>query len=289
MTVPLSINDAGWVAGAAGSGSTFEGFLRTPDGSITTFQVTGTNNIGVGGMNSSNVITGWANNNGGLAEGFVRAADGTITTFQVSGAENTSASSINDSGIAVGFFGDGHGEYGFVRTPDGSITQFDVPGASSTFPVSINNNDEIAGYYQVGGGPFHGFLRLPNGEITTFDAPGCDLDNVSGINSSGEIAGFCTEGFSFVRLKKGSFITISKGRKQLDANAINGNGTTTGTISGRKTGVGFIRTAKGKLTKFEVPDKSRGTTPFAINSSGVVTGESYYSLQSYGFLYTTNK
>src|SRR5579871_1553352 len=76
-----AINDSGVVAGTV-SGSAF---VRTPDGTITTFQAGGNGFTTARGINNSGVTAGYYYG-GQATHGFVRDADGTITTFDAPGA-----------------------------------------------------------------------------------------------------------------------------------------------------------------------------------------------------------
>jgi hypothetical protein len=109
------------------------GYLRSPDGKITTFDIPGQESLGIGCY-----------------------ADCSI--------------GLNDSGAITGYYLDVNNVYhGFLRTPAGKVTTFDVPGAdltpgdyNGTFPVSINDRGEIAGYYWDINNVIHGFLLLPS-------------------------------------------------------------------------------------------------------------------------------
>jgi hypothetical protein len=75
---------------------------------------------------------------------------------------------LNDWGTITGtYIGTDNNIHGFVRSPEGKISSFDAPAADTsgsglgTFPVSINDQGEITGYYIDANNVFHGFLRLP--------------------------------------------------------------------------------------------------------------------------------
>jgi hypothetical protein len=130
-TYPESINldgtitgyffDANWVG---------HGFLRTRDGTITTFDAPG------------------AGADPGDGEG----------TFPVS---------INADGTVAGYLQDTKWlTHGFSRSPDGKFTRFDVPGEGTTpgtwegtYTWDINREGAITGGYNDPSGVDHGFLR----------------------------------------------------------------------------------------------------------------------------------
>lgn len=109
------------------------GFLRTANGSITTFTIPGAGN--------------------GSNQGF--------TWNQIA--------SINDWGaVTAGYFDSNYVNHGFLRTPNGKFSSFDAPGAdltpgdyNGTFPVSLNDAGVIMGYYVDSNYVQHGFVRIP--------------------------------------------------------------------------------------------------------------------------------
>src|SRR5208337_963748 len=122
------------------------GFLRAPNGTITTIAVkdAGTGaGLGIFGtvVNEFGAIVGWYIDSDGVSHGFLRAPNGTITTIDVKGAGTTPCD------LACLQNGDGQG----------------------TFPQNITDLLAIPGYYTDSDGVSHGFLRAPNGTITTFD------------------------------------------------------------------------------------------------------------------------
>jgi hypothetical protein len=167
-TFPDCANDAGIITGHfTDANRVNHGFLRSPEGEFTTFDVPGAGTIAGSGSG----------------------------TFPVS---------INDAGAIAGRYTDAHNvNHGFLRSPGGKFTTFDVPGAgtipgsgSGTFPVSINDAGAIAGRYTDAHNVNHGFLRSPGGKFTTFDAPGAgsSLGSSSGtfansIKNKGAITG----------------------------------------------------------------------------------------------------
>jgi hypothetical protein len=107
------------------------GYVRSPDGRITTFDVPG------------------AGTDGSQYQGTVPEA-------------------INDTGIITGEYIDSNDvQHGFVRASDGRITKFDAPGAGNetgsyegTVPLAINTGGEITGAYFDSNYVLHAFVRL---------------------------------------------------------------------------------------------------------------------------------
>jgi hypothetical protein len=137
----------------------FHGFLRTPDGAITTFDVPGA----------------------GIGPG-----------------QGTRAGNINPPGAIAGRYIDASDvSHGFLRVPDGTITTFDAPNAGTgpgqgtiVFAVDcLNPAGAIAATSLDASNVYHVVLRAPDGTMTTFDAPGAGTRPFQGtltfgINSS---------------------------------------------------------------------------------------------------------
>jgi hypothetical protein len=132
-TFPQGINDLGEVSGYyADANFVFHGFVRSPDGRITTFDVRTTC------TDSSNPPADCA-------------------------FEGTFPSNVNVLGRVVGtYFGEDNNPHGFWRDADGSITRFDYPGANFfTEPNGINDSGQITGVVFDPNIVEHGFLLTP--------------------------------------------------------------------------------------------------------------------------------
>jgi hypothetical protein len=128
-SVPLPNNPADAITGFyIDANGVYHGFLRTPDGTFTTFDAPGA---------------------------------GTKT------GQGTSSASINPEGAIAGDYADASNvNHGFLRAPDGTFTTFDAPGAGTgsgqgTTPFNNNPADAITGFYIDASGVSHGFLRTP--------------------------------------------------------------------------------------------------------------------------------
>src|SRR6202790_3659112 len=134
------------------------GFVRNPDGRITTFDAP---SAGTG------------------------AGEGTIPN------------GITDAGIVVGGVFDGSGVFhGFFGRPGGHFTIFDAPGAGTapnqgTNATAINSEGTISGDYVDANDVPHGYVRFRDGKINSFDPSGSVFTaaDTLGINRVGVITG----------------------------------------------------------------------------------------------------
>ena len=185
-TLPQAINPAGAIAGLyLDASSLYHGFLRDPDGALTTIDVPGAHQTFPYSINPAGAIAGYYGV-AGVIHGFLRAPNGTLTTFDAPGAgtgfaQGTLALNINPAGEIAGDYNDNSNVFhGFVRAPDGTITTFDAPGAGTgsgqgTFTTTVdglNPAGVISGATLDNSNVYHGFVRAPNGTITIFDVPG---------------------------------------------------------------------------------------------------------------------
>src|SRR5271167_1569050 len=134
-TLPNGINDAGAITGEyldASGGN--HGFLRSPEGAFTTFDVTGT--IGATNaiaLNLEAAIVGYYVDSSGVTQAFLRRPDGTFETWSgpgacdatpATGCYGTAAFSINVFGTVAGGYLDNSGNFvahGLVRSPQGKF------------------------------------------------------------------------------------------------------------------------------------------------------------------------
>lgn len=186
-TQGVSINTAGAIAGQyVDTSGVFHGFLRSPNGSITSFDAPGagaelgqgTLVVFVDGINPEGAIAAGFVDPGGVVHPAIRNPDGTFTEFDISGSAFTDNSGITPNGTVASFFIDAMNvAHSYVRDPNGTITLFDIPGAGTgsgqgTETENIDTEGVIAGVFIDASGVNHGFLRAKDGRITTFDVPG---------------------------------------------------------------------------------------------------------------------
>jgi hypothetical protein len=286
-TYPNAINDAGAITGVYYDlNSVAHGFLRSPDGGMTSFDPPGSTATIPIAMNLQSDIVGYYLDESDLFGGFLRRADGTFETWKDPNACNTpntstsefcggtGAFNINVFGVIAGTYMDtNYVGHGLIRLPSGRTQSYEVPGAGSgpydgtSCPgcsVGLNFFGATAGYYVDSSNLQHVYLRSFAGQTTTFDTPGdpsvgdnCFSDCPLGLNDWNAVTGV-----------------------YFDVNAV---------------GHGFLRTPNGKVISFDAPGASgvtpqapwywMGTLPVSINDEGTITG--YYidaNNVSHGFL-----
>ena len=163
-TYPTSINDSGAITGYSNDANyVSHSFLRSPDGTITTFQAPGAD---------------------------IKPAD----------AEGTIATGINALGAITDTTVTRRvwctGSYA-VATASLRPSKFQASGGYGSFPIAINLEGAIVGYYTDSNYAFHAFLRSPDGKFTTWIGPDACTGTVrkgarsgaSNINAFGIIAG----------------------------------------------------------------------------------------------------
>jgi hypothetical protein len=245
-TSPSSINDFGVITGSFSDATGLShGFLRTPDGKFSTFDVPGAGANGTFpiNLNLEGAIVGYALDSNDLFHAFIRTPDGKIYAFVGPGSCDSGTSTgcygnevtaINFWGISVGNFMDNSGNFvghGLIRHPNGTLTTFEVPGAGTGTDQGtscpgcasgLNGWGAIAGTYTDSNNVHHGFLRSPMGKFTTFDAPGagngsyegtgCNSDCPISLNDSGAIMGTYIDSnlvyHGYLRTPDGKIVTV---------------------------------------------------------------------------------
>ena len=160
-----NINPSAAIAGRyVDANGVAHGFVRAPEGTITTFDAL---NAGTGPGQGTFVFTGYLLNPAGAI----------------------AAASLDASNVY----------HGIVRAPDGTMTTFDPPGAGTgpfqgTLPLGINQAGTIEGTYVDASNVNHAFLRTWDGTIITFDVPGAGTGpfqgtSAQGINTAGTVTG----------------------------------------------------------------------------------------------------
>lgn len=275
-TVANDINEFGVITGLIrDENSARHGFLRYPDGRYTEFDhpAAGTNGATgqgtrPGSINSLGWVAGSVRDSNNFDTPFVRDPEGHFYSVSFPNFGGGDGQGINLWGAMVGEFLKLNEDqsvmfhfHGFIRNPNGSLTFFDPPGSQETdipAPAAINDFGAVTGDYwtcnaDLSSCTVHGFVRQANGKYVTFDAPGASPDGIDGggtfpqgINNLGEVSGYYG-----------------------DANFIYH---------------GFVRSASGRITSFDVPtactDTSTppadcsyvGTFPGGVNVLGTVVG-----------------
>jgi hypothetical protein len=300
-TDPVAINPRGTVTGMyPDANGALHGFLRSPEGTIKTFDAPGAACPGANsvctepkGINPEGAIAGYYCD-AVTCHGFLRAPDGTVTGFDPPGSVYTFApwGGINPAGVITGSYFDanflGHG---FLRAWNGTFASIDAPGAANgTFPTAISLAGVVAGIYVDASFVYHGFLRAPDGNITTFDPKGSTSTTTTGINAAGVVSGYYTNvgsnGFvsgphGFLRSRDGTITVFDPpGATQTYVSGIDQAGAAAGwffdgtTSNGAPVSHNFLRAHDGSFTVFDPPGKPAGalTEATAINAEGVITG-----------------
>jgi hypothetical protein len=186
-----SINASGIITGSYNDGGQdSHGYVRSTDGTITTFDAPQSISTTSQSINEKGVIAGYYEDSNSVDHGFVRAADGTFTSFDPQGSVSTSGLSINGKGVITGDYVDSNSvDHAFVRAADGTITTFDPQGSVRTNATSINDKGAITGWYEDST-TIHGFVRTSDGTIMSFDVPGSAYTYAASINAKGAITGY---------------------------------------------------------------------------------------------------
>jgi hypothetical protein len=214
-TTPVGINDFGVIAGNYVDGNNLNhGFVRTPEGKITTFDAPGASGgTYAGNINNLGTIAGSFYDANFVSHGFVRTAFGKFTVFDAPGAVGgpigTYSAFINDRGVIAGSYYDANTsvEYGFLRWPNGQFDQFAAPKAGTvefagTGLYAINLEATTTGFIfnhteSDGSQVSFAFVRAANGNADTFAVPGqIEVPNPgwygsagTAINAAGVVAG----------------------------------------------------------------------------------------------------
>lgn len=279
VTGARAISSSGEVTGYFTKHHRKHGFIRAPDGTLTTIDVPGAFATSPWTIGDDGTIAGaYAVRTGGKFEwlGFVRTPDGQFTEFKAPRAPRyTGVAAIAMPGWVAGTGetrGLDHVDFGFLRDPSGQFTVF----GDQLIVNCANSSNTTAGSFGPGSA-WHGFVRTPDGTITPFDPDGATYTAAFAINNAGtttgetEIAGIF-EGF--VRAADG---TISTFAATQDAQSTGPTGINkTGAIAGSyadKDGInhGFVRAPDGTITTIDVPGGS-GTLLNGINDKGEAAG-----------------
>jgi hypothetical protein len=271
--------------------------------------------IEVHGMNQFLEIVGTYEDGNNGYHGFVRSPFGKFTTFDCPGAGTgsylgTAGHGVNDAGLISAEYVDTNNIWhGCVLTPDGTFTTYDppdigtVPGSGQgTYPAifsGITPGGAIIGEYLDVNYMYHAYLRAPDGTIAEFDDPKEGTgpgqgSGTSGINPAGEINGWYIDAnnvfHGFLRSPDGTLTPVDvrgagtgtyQGTYAAEFMAAFGGISPAGTITGYyadKNSVyhGFLRTARGKITTFDVRGAGtgnwQGTLPLNITPDGATTG-----------------
>ncbi|HLY05716.1 MAG TPA: hypothetical protein VKR31_08215 [Rhizomicrobium sp.] len=276
---PAAIDATNDVAGTwYDSGYVTHGFVRTSNGTLTSFDPTGSTGTNVHGMNNNQVIVGSFSDAGGT-HGFIRAADGTITVYDAPGSAGyTVITGIDDSGAFAGSYSASGNDYGFIVNAKGKFKSFGVTGQRYTEVTALSAKGVTTGY-ENGDNGLHLFVRASDGTITTFDVPHGNNPDADGVNKRGAVAGTSYKNYNsnsgrgFLRLSNGKTKTFQVvPGYETDGYALNDQNMVCGNYYDSSGAYhGYIR-AGTTTTTIDAPDSVGATGCTAINDSGVVAG-----------------
>lgn len=188
---PVGIDDNGELVGSVDYGSTDRnsGLIRSPQGSLTLFNVPGADATFPTAINGPGDIAGNVTIDN-VSSAFIRFRNGQYLTFSIPGTTGTYAVGINNSGEVAGNWDDDLGNpHGFLREPSGAVIKFDVPDVIYTQAVGIDAAGDVVGQFFNSAAVFRGFVRYKSGQIETFNFPGALDTYVRAVNNHGEIVG----------------------------------------------------------------------------------------------------
>jgi hypothetical protein len=291
LTEPASINTEGDITGlyevpnGLVIGNLYpaivpQGFIRHPDGRVTTFgTASGFPGSATGfwaqpvSINDAGEVVGNSPDGALGSEVFIRSPAGAFQYSSLSAGAiySTVVTGLNAGGAVVGYTYNGTIGYGFLWDGEGNppnlvnsdFTNISLPGSVETFPTGINAHGTVVGtYIYTKGGLSRDFVRYTDGTYETLSTPtgttpGCAIDiSVSpivynpppapvSINNIGTIISCYTDSSSvvsgFLRFEDGSTVTLTHfGSQQTRATAINNSNTITGYYTVGTTVVGFI-------------------------------------------------
>ena len=194
------LNDEGLVAGSwlAADGSTL-GFIRFPDGRISTPIVDPNDNSGLTvlrALNDEGVVAGFYGAN--VSNGFL-LTEGQFRTVDFPGAVATALRGINNLGDVSGTYSIvdlNADEFGFIIPRRGPAISFKLPDPTDTGIVvgGINDLRQLVGYYTDATSTLVGFLRQPSGQFVSVVVSGAVSTQVLGINDCGIVVGTWGDG-----------------------------------------------------------------------------------------------
>ena len=286
LTEPVSINTAGEITGYYElGGASYDpnnpaplGFIRSPNGTITTFGGTAGPTGGSAflpqpvAINAAGEVVGNTPDITYAGFVFIRSATGSVDFFTLSDGASypTFVTGLNDAGDIVGYWtsymlDQSLGYLINIHAPlpdpldESGVTAISVPGSEGTFPTAINGDETVVGC-SFGNNVYQDFVRYHDGAIETLNLPGTIPSCLPNFGAPG------------VFNVNPTSITI------------NNEGTITGYyINQAKVSRGFVRSVDGKIVTFGRPEATQ-TIPTGINNCGVIIGYSSRGSVTRGFI-----
>jgi hypothetical protein len=287
-TIPTCINRDGWIAGTiVDSANAYHGFLRSPDGTFTVFDIPGAKWTEVTAINNKGDVVGYTLSANSLrAHGFLRSLDGSYRKIQDPSFPKTELilpKAINDSGVVTGSiqYTRQAGPDAFVWSLQNGLVAFDAPdGVNTTTAAAINADGVITGTYSTNRRTlYHSFVRDAAGNITEFDFRLGTSTIATSINASGQIAGWIRDDNNFsvvlgmLRDPDGSISVISSpGLKTLYLLSISDTGVIVGYNDFGDSDSGVRRFLNGNLSRILLPFPNTSNQAVGVNNSGHMVG-----------------
>ncbi|MBV9991629.1 MAG: hypothetical protein JOZ72_10085 [Alphaproteobacteria bacterium] len=193
FTEATGINDKDLVAGDYTDTSTSKrnGFVRKPDGKVTTFASPDGTDVAVKAINNQGTVVGTYG-----THGFYRNNQGVMTTFRIT-ANYVVPVAINAGGAIAAYYADTSGKiHGLVRSSSGALQGFNAPNAANgSFPTGINDDGIVVGWCLDGQNVTHGFaLNTATSKFAALNAPdGAKGTKLLAIGQDGKMVGFYTD------------------------------------------------------------------------------------------------
>lgn len=262
-----AINDLGSIVGyySIPQGA-IQGFLRSPDGDLTTVvdpadQGGATSGFTEAyGINFEGTVVGYFHDTAAAQYSGFFYRGGKFTTYNIPGLppqSSTGVLGVNDLGVFCGFYSEApsFASANAFENQHGKLTEFSYPAAPLTYAFVINDFGQIGGYYVNSAGVYHGFFREWNGELTDVTVPGASTTPgigtlVLGLNNFGWISGHfwdtSNKEHGFVRSPGGQFFQIDvPGAQQTGGGGLNDEGAVVGHfVDSSGNWIGYIATPK---------------------------------------------
>jgi hypothetical protein len=218
--------------------------------------------------------------NSGAFVAFSRSANGTFTVWDAPNSIFTWFSSRNLSGVNVGSYLDNahvqhiHG----IAQSGNSYVEVNYPKATHTWAYGINTAGAVVGSFSKTAGVVSGF-KLVGSKYTVIKYPGALTTNPQSINDNGVVVGSWSDGVTFHGLswQPGKYTTIDYPNSKFGTvlTDVNNTGVVVGNHLSADRAFGFIY--KDAAFANIVYAGAKNATAGGINSSGVISGQIFYS------------
>jgi hypothetical protein len=217
--------------------------------------------------------------NSGAFVAFSRSSNGKFTIWDAPNSIFTWFSSRNLTGVNVGSYLDNgrvQHVHGFAQSGNGFV-EVNYPQATHSWLYGINTSGAVAGSFSKAG-VVKGFT-LYNGKYTVIKYPGALATTPQSINDNGIVVGSYSDGniFHGFAWQPGSYKTVDypNSRYGTVLTDVNNSGVIVGNHLSADRAFGFIY-KNGAFANI-VYAGAKNATAGGINSSGLISGQIYYS------------